>query len=310
MKKNTIWVVLILILVAILGFNLKDKILKNDSSTDVESEKPQVVTSLYPIYFFASQIAGDKAEVTNVTPSGAEPHDYEPTIQDIVNFEKSDLLILNGGGLELWGDNMKQNLNDKKVIIVTASDGIANKQAEEKGETIQDPHVWLSPQLAKKEVVNILAGFIKADPNNKETYEKNADALKVKLDELDVQYKEGLNNCTQKNIVTSHTAFGYLASTYGFDQVPISGLSPDEEPSARQLIDLAEFAKQNNIKYIFFETLVSPKLSNTLANEIGAQTLVLDPIEGVSEKDIEQGKNYFSIMRDNLNNLRTALECQ
>ncbi len=133
--------------------------------------------------------------------------------------------------------------------------------------------------------------------------------LNQKLDQLDKTYAEGLKTCKQKDIITSHAAFGYLATRYGLNQVAISGISPDEEPSSQQLAEVAKFAKENDVKYIFFESLVSPKLSETIAHEIGAKTLVLDPLEGISDDDIKQGKNYFTVMENNLKNLQKALQC-
>ncbi len=300
--------VLIVLLLSVVGIFYQVTNKSNNTMTKIS--KLQVTVSFYPLYFFASQIGGDKAEVQNITPSGAEPHDYEPTAQDIARIEKSDLLILNGGKLEAWGDKIKNNLKGTEVIIVIAGENIANQQVVENGQTIQDPHVWLSPPLAKIEVKNILNGFIKVDPANKTYYYANANSLLSALDELDKQYKEGLANCNQKDIITSHAAFGYLGKTYGLNQVPITGLSPDAEPSAQQLADVAKFAKDHHVKYIFFESLVSPKLSETIATEIGAKTLVLDPIEGVSGDDMKKGINYLTIMKANLTNLHLALECQ
>jgi zinc transport system substrate-binding protein len=186
---------------------------------------------------------------------------------------------------------------------------LLSKQLTEKGQTMKDPHVWLNPQLAKNEVRRITDGYISIDPTNTMFYQENEKALDDKLDQLDSEYKEGLANCQNKDIITSHAAFAYLAEQYGLNQVAISGLSPDEEPSAQQLADVANFARKNNVRYIFFESLVSPKLSETIASEIGAKTMVLDPIEGLSDDDIKQGKNYFTVMEDNLKNLQTALQC-
>lgn len=282
--------------------NVKKQINKN--------QKIQVTTSFYPLYFFASQIGGNKVEVQNITPVGAEPHDYEPTAKDIARIEKSNLLILNGVKLEAWGDKIKDNLKGSKVAVITVGNNIANQQVIEEGQSIQDPHVWLSPQLAKLEVKAILNGYIKIDSQNKGYYYENTNKLLTQLDELDKEFKLGLSTCKQSDIITSHSAFGYLGKAYGLNQVPISGLSPDEEPSSKQLVEVAKFAKDNNIKYIFFESLVSPKLSETIASEVGAKTLVLDPIEGISEGDMKAGKNYLTVMEDNLKNLKIALECQ
>jgi zinc transport system substrate-binding protein len=270
--------------------------------------KLQVNTSFYPLYFFASQIGGDKADVKNITPAGSEPHDYEPTSQDIARIEKSGILILNGG-VEAWGNKIRDNLKGSDVLIITAGDGLLTQQLAEEGQTIKDPHVWLDPQRAKQETEKITQGFIMKDPSNSDFYLANEKQLNVKLDELDTLYKKGLEHCQSKDIITSHTAFGYLASRYGLTQRPITGLSPDAEPSSQQLAKIAKFARDNNVKYIFFESLVSPKLADTIANEIGAKTLVLDPLEGIPEDEIKQGKNYFTIMENNLKNLQTALQC-
>lgn len=271
--------------------------------------KISVVTSFYPLYFFTSEIGGDLAHITNITPAGAEPHDYEPTAQDITQIHDSQLLVLNGGGLEAWGDSIKSEIDNKKTLVIRVGDSLTNQKFTEEGDTITDPHVWLSPQLAQKMVDEITASFIKIDSKNSEYYKANAEALKLKLADLDKEYASSLKNCKQTSIVTSHSAFGYLASTYGLKQISISGLSPEAEPSAKQLTKISNFAKENSIKYIFFESLVSPKLSDTVATEIGAQTLVLNPLEGLSEDQLATGKNYITEMMANLDNLKIALEC-
>lgn len=273
-----------------------------------QEHKLQVTASFYPLYYFASVVGGIHAQVQNITPAGAEPHDLEPTSQDIARIEKGDLLILNGG-LEAWGDKIRDEVKGTKVRVVIAGEGLLTQQVVEEGKTAQDPHVWLSPPLAKREVERILQGFRAADPANSDYYDGQAKGLEAQLDQLDAAYRTGLANCRQKDIVTSHAAFGYLASAYGLNQVAIAGLSPDAEPSAREMADIANLAREKQIKYIFFESLVSPKLSETIADEIGAQALVLDPIEGLTGEQIRQGKTYFTVMQENLANLQTALEC-
>lgn len=304
MKKRYLILLIILILAifafAIFGLQVYQK---------SESGKIKVSTSFYPLYFFATQVAGDKADVYNVTPAGAEPHDYEPTAQDMANLESSNMLIFNGEGLEAWADNVKQNLSSKTLVVV-AGENLATKTTIEDGNEMTDPHIWLSPALAKEMANKILEGFIQLDPENREYYQSNAEALILKLDNLDNEYRQGLADCKNRSIITSHSAFGYLASAYGLEQVSVAGLAPDEESSPQQLAGIVEFAKINNIKYIFSESLVSPRLSETIANEIGAQTLVLNPIEGLTSQEISRGKDYFTQMQDNLTNLKTALECQ
>jgi len=298
------------ILIAVVSYALKAGIFKRTTQSNAQNKKIQVVASFYPLYFFASQIGGDKVEVANITPAGAEPHDYEPSTQDIAHIEKASVLILNGGGLEAWGDKVQEDLRDKNVNIVVAADGLVTQEVQEEGESMKDPHVWLDPVLAKKEVQKITQAFVKVDPANTTLYQANAKTLENKLDSLNQSFKTGLQSCQQENIVTSHAAFGYIASRYGLKQVSISGLSPDQEPSPKQLADVAKFAKENNVKYIFFETLISPKLSETIAKEVGAKTIVLNPLEGLTSDEQSAGKDYLSIQQDNLASLRVALECK
>jgi len=308
MNKTILFFILGLILITVVSFLFKAGLLKSPSPNGNKSNKIQVVTSFYPLYFFASKVGGDKADVFNVTPASAEPHDYEPTAQEIVRIQNSQLLILNGG-VEPWGDKIKDELSDKNTVVVIAGEGLLTQQILEEGKTKEDPHIWLSPRLAKQEVNKILEGFKKADQQNSKYYETNAQILNEQLDELNMQYKKSLANCQKKDFITSHAAFGYLAHEYGLNQVAITGVSPDEEPSAQKLAELADFVTKNNIKYIFFESLVSPKLSQTLALETGTKTLVLDPLEGIPQEEMQKGSTYMSIMQINLNNLQTALEC-
>ncbi|MFA6376866.1 MAG: metal ABC transporter substrate-binding protein, partial [Candidatus Paceibacterota bacterium] len=190
------------------------------------SGKIKTATSFYPVYFLAQRIGGEKAEVSNITPAGAEPHDYEPTAVEMAAIENSRIVFLNGGGLETWGNDVQKTLDPKKTIVITAGNGLTNLQKDEEGETITDPHVWLDPELMQKMADAVLGGFIAADPDNKNYYENNAAKLKSELAALDEEYRQGFADCAKKEIVTSHSAFGYLAARYGLKQVSVAGLSP------------------------------------------------------------------------------------
>lgn len=262
--------------------------------------KLQVETSMYPLHYFATHIAGDKADIHIITPPGAEPHEYEPSPREMVRIEKSNMLILNGG-IERWGNKVRENLKKTAVTIVTAGEGLL---------TQSDPHIWLDPIRAKQEAHAIEQGFERIDPANRFFYQKNEKNLDDLLDQLDAAYTEGLAHCDETDIITSHAAFGYLATRYNLKQIPITGLSPDAEPSAQQLVEVTKFAKTQEVKYIFFERFVSPKFAQTVATEMGAGTLVLDPIEGITPDDMTVGKNYRTIMLDNLKNLQLALRCK
>ncbi len=290
MKKITL-----IILTLILFFGFFVFLLQSRPST-VDNSKLQVTASFYPMYFFANQIGGDKVQVTNITPTGAEPHDYDLTSQDIIKIQNSKLLILNGK-VETWADKIKTNLKNKNTKVLIAGENLG---------TETDPHIWLSPHLAKLESEKIADSLEKIDPANSDYYKNNLIDLENKLNKIDANYKDGLANCQLKSFVTSHAAFGYLAKDYRLTQVAIEGLSPDAEPSLSELVQITDFVRKNNVKIIFFESLVSPKLSQTIANEVGAKTLVLDPIEGV----INIKDNYLTLMANNLQNLRTALQCK
>jgi len=296
MNRNSLLITAALILVLGIGIYAMSRTAKTPAPHS--PAKLQIVASFYPMAFFAQQIAGDKADVINITPAGAEPHEYEPSTQDIVKMEQANLIILNGN-VEPWGDSIQANLQNNSVHIITAGEGLGSA----------DPHVWLDPVLAKQEVQKISDAIIAIDPSDSSFYAANTVALLQKFDQLDTAYKNGLAICSSRDIVTSHAAFGYLAERYGLNQLAIAGLSPDEEPATKALIDTAKFVQGHNVKYIFFESLVSPKLSQTIAQETGAQTLELNPLEGLTQTEIGQGQDYFSVMYNNLYNLQLALSC-
>ncbi|MCD9024569.1 metal ABC transporter substrate-binding protein [Cohnella silvisoli] len=284
-------------------------------------EKLKVVASFYPMVEFTKQVAGDHADVVGLIPSGAEPHDWEPSPKDVTAIQEADVFVYNGI-VEGWAEKTLASASNDKRIVVEASKGIAlmeGTEEHEHGEEAQaeeghsgdehslDPHVWLDPALAQQEVRLIQAGLEKADPDNKDDYKKNADAYIEKLKALDDKFKKDLNGAKHKEFVTQHAAFGYLAKSYGLTQVPIAGLSPEQEPSPEEMAGVVAFAKEHEVKTIFFETLVDPKIAQTIADEIGAKTDVLNPIEGLTEEDISKGLDYIGIMTNNLAGLVKAL---
>lgn len=268
-----------------------------------KTEKLPVVTSFYPLTFFASRIGGSHVSVTTLTPPGSEPHEYEPTAKDMQTITASSLLLINGGGLEPWAN--KLSIDSSKRIVTGESLFVTRT-----GETAMDPHVWLDPVLAKKQATTILHSLIHIDPTNEKDYTQQASDLFVELDSLDREYAKTLHTCNTRTIVTSHAAFGYLAARYNLTQVPIAGLSPDAEPTIKDLAAITATATHEHVNTIFFENLVSPRLATTIAQEIGATTDVLDPIEGLSESDVQSGSNYVTIMKANLIKLSKALSCQ
>jgi len=306
------WLILIVLLAAlIIGsvFSLNKN--KAEKLPEIAAEgKVKVSASFYPLYYLLKEIGGDKVEVKNMTPAGAEPHDYEPTAADMAYLYDSRLIVLNGGGLEPWAADLDANLNRDNNLLIRVGDGLMTKEMTEDGEVMRDPHVWLSPRLYSLMADKVVAALVSVDGGNRDYYEQRLGDLKNRLNLLDSEYYRALSVCAGKNIITAHAAFAYLAEAYDLKQIAIAGLSPEAEPSPREMAEIVESARAGEIKYIFFESLVSPKLAETIAREIGAQTLALNPLEGLTDREMSEGKDYFSVMRDNLSNLQTALSCQ
>lgn len=297
----------------------------SENSYTGDEKKISVYTSFYAMYDFTKKIGGNKINLTNLVPAGTEPHDWEPTPKDIANLGKADVLVYNGAGMEGWIDKVLKSLNNKKLVVVEASkdlkllknehEDVDEQKDENKGKKEDDhedleydPHVWLNPMLAKKQMEVIKDALVTADPSNKDYYGKNYADNAKKIDELDKEYKETVSKFKKKEIVVAHQAFGYICDAYGLKQVAIEGLTADSEPSPAKMAEIVKFAKENNVKYIFFEELVSPKVAEAIAKEVGAKTEALNPLEGLEEDDIKAGKEYFSVMKDNLEALKNALQ--
>jgi zinc transport system substrate-binding protein len=261
----------------------------NDDTLDV-------VASFYPLEYAAQQVGGDRVNVTNLTPPGAEPHDVELTARDVSRIRNADVVLYLGAGFQPAVDDAAKQAKGTTVDLL---DGIPLRDAQDE-ETVADPHVWLDPILYARAVRRVARTL--GEPGR-------ADALVRRLQALDGDYQRGLANCRGREIVTSHAAFGYLASRYGLEQVTIAGVSPEAEPTPRKLEEAAERVRRTGATTVFFETLVSPRLAKTVARETGARTAVLDPIEGLTKDEIERGDDYFTVMRRNLAAVQTALGC-
>lgn len=294
--------------------NGKASVKSNASSSD--KGKLKVMASFYPMYDFAKKVGGDKVTVTDMVPAGTEPHDWEPAATDIKNLENADVFIYNGANMEHWTDKVLNSLDNKNLKVVEASKGIHLLKGgeEEAGAKIPgnkeggiDPHVWLSPLNAKTEMKNIKDALVAVDSKNKTYYTENYDKYAKKFDELDAEYKKELSDTKSKDMIVAHEAFGYLCSAYGLKQIGIEGLSPDSEPDPARMNDIIKFAKDHNVKTIFFEDLVSPKVAKTIAKEVGAKVQVLNPLEGLSDKEQQAGEDYFTVMKANLKKLTDAL---
>ena len=285
-------------------------------------ERLQVITTIYPVYDFATKVGGDSVNVTSIIPAGAEPHDWEPTPSDIIKIQEADVFIYNGAGMEFWVDSVLTSVSSESLIIVNASDTLTLRPASASGEEhdeseadvedehehgAYDPHVWLDPLNAKEQMHVIMDAFVQADPDNKINYETNFQTYATAFDQLDKEYSDAITPLSDKNIVVAHEAYGYLCDRYGLSQIPIEGISADSEPDAARMADIIDFVNENKVRVIFSEELLSPRVAEAIASETGASTDVLNPIGGLTEKQLQDGEDYFSIMRKNLKALVRAL---
>lgn len=267
----------------------------------VESEKPQIYTSFYALCDFAKEIAGDKADIYNLVPAGAEPHDWEPTAKDMAKLNSADILFYNGLGMEAWIEKAQNSLSGSDVIFAELSEGVTTN--EESG----DPHIWLDPENVKIMCQNVYNALCKADPDNQMFYAENLARYETELELLNEKYKEDLSLMTNRSIVVSHEAYSYMCNAYGLTQVPIDGIAADSEPSPAKVNELISYINENDIKYIFYEELVSQKVAQTIAEETNCKLIELNPFEGLSQEQIDSGENYISVMYSNLENIKTAL---
>lgn len=317
MKRKIFSIFLVMIMLVAGACSIQQR---PQTSAEERDGKLLVYASIYPMYDFAQKIGGDKIDLRMMVPPGAEPHDWEPTAKLMAQMEKADVFIYNGVNMEMWADKLVKSISSEKLKVVEASSGVSlikledheegeygKHEGEEDNHGDYDPHVWLDPMRALKQAENIKNAFVAADEENMEFYESNFNEFANKLRELDQKYREELKDRKLNEIVVAHAAFGYLADRYGLEQISVSGLTPQEEPSAAKMAQITELVREHGIKYIFFETLTSPKLAKVIANETGAKTAVLNPVGGLTKDEIEEGKGYISIMEDNLEILKKAL---
>ena len=268
-----------------------------------------VTAAFYPYAFLAQRVGGDDVTVSTLTPPGAEPHDLELTPQQVGELASTDVVVYASGFQPAVDEAVQQQARDAAFdvhAVIELADGyVPLEDGElEPAEEGTDPHVWLDPRRYA-EIASALAERLgEVDPSRAEAFAGRAEALAAELTRLDEELAAGLRTCERREIVTSHNAFGYLAERYDLEQIAVTGLTPEEEPTPRRLADVARLARERGVTTVFFEELVSPRTAESLAREVGAKAVVLSPLEGPPE----QG-DYLSAMRANLQTLQTALGC-
>lgn len=269
-----------------------------------------VVTSFYPVQYAVQQVGGSHVSVTSLTKAGAEPHDVELSPQDVAGLTRASLVVYAKGFQPAVDTAVDQEARGRALDVAPVANLDLAAPAEQGAAVAngaKDPHFWLDPQRYSAVVSAIADRLAATDPDHASDYRANAAALTARLTQLDADFRSGTATCRVKDLVTSHAAFGYLASRYGFTQVPIAGLSPDVEPSAAKLAEVADFVKAHRITTIYAETLVEPAFADTVARNTGAKVATLDPIEGLTSASA--GADYLEVMRSNLAVLKAGQGC-
>jgi zinc transport system substrate-binding protein len=263
--------------------------------------RPSVLASFYPLQLVAQQVGGDRIDVTSLTPPGAEPHDLELSPAQVSRVGTADLVVY----LSHFQPAVDDAVAAAPPAHVVDAATLTTLQPLAGATGTIDPHFWLDPSRMPAVAHAVADQLSVIDPAGAATYAANATALSARFDALDAAYASGLATCADRAFVTSHAAFGYLAARYHLEQVAISGLDPEADPSPDRLAEIGRLVKDRGIRTIFFETLVSPKVAQTLAADLGVDARVLDPLEGVGDPS----QDYFSIAEANLSALKMALSC-
>jgi zinc transport system substrate-binding protein len=279
-----------------------------NSADSTASDKVRVVASFYPIFEFVKRIGGDRVEVSSLIPVGIEPHEYEPTIRQVQNAETADMLVFNGAGFE--GQWLK-NINAKFMIDTSKGLNLTASKDDEHGVALLDPHIWLDPILAERQVEKIRDGLMKIDPSNATYYNANARKLLSELDNLDRSIRSELSSCEKKDFITFHRAFGYFANRDNLTQHGIhETISPEGEILPQRIQQIISLARDTGLDTIYSEELVDPRLANIIAQEIpNGKVLVLSPIEGIDKDEQNAGVGYVEKMNENIENLKLGLKC-
>ncbi|GEN53532.1 metal ABC transporter solute-binding protein, Zn/Mn family [Halobacillus faecis] len=320
---------------------------QNNETASDESGQVNVYTTVYPLQFFTEQIGGETVSVQSILPPGSDAHTYEPTTKEMVKMAEADLFIYNGAGLEGYAKKISDSIQPEGVEILEAAADMDLKEhvhnhgedehaheedshgedehAQEEnshgedehadaedsheghGHGEMDPHVWLDPVRAAQMAEGIKSQLIKMNPDQEELYEENYQELQAKLMDLDQAFHDRVESKAKSKVIVSHAAYGYWEEAYGIEQIAVSGLSPTNEPSQKDLENIVQVAESNNLEYVVFEQNITPKVSEVIQNEIGAEALRFHNLSVLTEDNVDNDEDYFTLMEQNLDVLTTAL---
>ncbi|MGP4070083.1 metal ABC transporter solute-binding protein, Zn/Mn family [Halobacillus sp. B29] len=359
--KHILRTTMLVILIIILAACANDEATSNEEGTKEEGadEELKIFTTVYPLQYFAKQIAGDQASVESILPPGSDPHTYEPTTKEMVEIAEADAFIYNGAGLEPYAKQISDSIKSEDIKILEAAKGIdleehvhnheeegshegehtlegeegsheeehghegeegsnedehahegeENQEGSHEGHNHgdQDPHVWLDPISSVQLAEHIKETLVELNPEQEEAFTKNFEELKGELESLDQEFHSQLEDLPQNKFIVSHAAYGYWEQAYGIEQIAVSGLSPTNEPSQKELENIIEKAEKHNLNHVFFEQNVTPKVAEVVRKEIGAETLRLHNVSVLTEEDIKNEETYLTLMKQNLEQLTKAL---
>ena len=283
----------------LLGLPLVAACSSSDRSASSTTGKVNVVAAFYPLQYAASAVGGSAVSVSNLTAPGVEPHDLELSAAQVAEISSADLVLYVKGFQPAVDDAIAQQAADRAIDVTANLTLLA-------GDDGADPHVWLDPANMSAIGKTIASRLSSIDPAAKSTFTSGSAALTTAMTALTRDYKAALGNCASDKLVVSHDAFGYLAKAFGFTQMGISGLNPEAEPSPARMREIADFVSTNNVSTIYYETLVDPKVAQTLATETGVTAAMLDPLEGLAA---DSTGDYLSVMKDNLATLKVGQKC-
>ncbi|MDY0384927.1 MAG: metal ABC transporter solute-binding protein, Zn/Mn family [Geobacter sp.] len=284
--------------------------------------KPVVVTTLYPLYEFARQLAGDRMEVQLLLPPGVEPHHFEPTPDDLARIHRAALFVYIGPFLEPWAERVIAGVDRQKVRVVAAAEkvkllpapshgGHDHDHDHHAGAAASDPHVWLDFVADQTMVTTLLDALVAADPAGAEQYRQRAGELKRQLAELDQRYRNGLANCDNRVLLHGgHAAFGYLAHRYHLTYQSAAGVTAELEATPQRLAQLVQQVRQHKVQAVFMEQLDSPRVADTLARETGATVRRLHGAHNVGKDERQRGVTFIGLMEENLTQLQAGLGCR
>jgi len=306
--SNRSLIIVVTLVVILLGSTLL--YMARGKNTFEQNGRIHVVTSFYPLSYLVNAIGGNLVLVSNLVPAGVEPHDFELSPRDFVDIGNADLLVYNGAALEPWVKKWEDSSSVRPKQVIDMAKMLTERTAPlAVRDGVIDPHFWLNPMIMKTEALVVRDALIALAPDQKDIFDQNTARIMTELDALDQRFHSELSQCSLRDIVVLHEAFNYLGRQYGITVTSIEGISPDEEPSPKDLANIVTLAQDRGVKAIFFETVASPKFSELIAREIGGTTLVLNPLESLTPDEVQSGEDYVSIMETNLINLKQAMSC-